>query len=117
MTWRDPRATFRRLPTLVIWEVRRDPKDPGVYTNGTESNMRKAREAAAHILRIMDRTTGDVTVTSPVSPANREVRTMKCDHCKQPVHADRNGWLVGADATSDCPASPKGHQVNGSARA
>lgn len=72
VTWRDPRATFRRLPTLVIWEVRRDPDDHVVYTNGVESNMRKAREAASHVLRIMDQQPGDATVTSLVSRLTRK---------------------------------------------
>lgn len=54
-TWRDKRATFRRLTSLVVWEVRKDPADRAVYTNGVEPNMRKAREAAAHVLRIMDK--------------------------------------------------------------
>jgi hypothetical protein len=71
VTWRDPRATFRRLPTLVVWEVRRHPNDRTVFTNGTESNMRKAREAAAHVLRIMDNH-GDATVASPLARLTRE---------------------------------------------
>jgi hypothetical protein len=40
-----------------------------------------------------------------------------CDHCGALVYPDRNGWWVGADATSDCPASDAGHEVDGSARA
>lgn len=38
--------------------------------------------------------------------------TQQCDHCKQPVSLDRNGWFVGDDATSDCPADPRGHEVD-----
>lgn len=39
-----------------------------------------------------------------------------CDHCREVVQRDRNGYAVGADNTSDCPASPAGHEVAGSSR-
>lgn len=39
-----------------------------------------------------------------------------CDHCRQPVHPDRNGYYVGDDETSDCPAGGDGHEVDGSPR-
>ena len=39
-----------------------------------------------------------------------------CDHCGQPLHHDINGWWVGSDETSDCPSSPRGHEVGGSTR-
>jgi hypothetical protein len=39
-----------------------------------------------------------------------------CDHCHGMVTGDRNGWWVGQDDTSDCPASPRGHEVDGTAR-
>lgn len=86
VTWRDKRATFRRLPTLVIWEVRRDPDDRAPYTNGTESNMRKAQDAAAHVLRIMDRViNGDAPVAPPVSRLTPRRGTM----------ADKHVWKKG----------------------
>jgi hypothetical protein len=47
--------------------------------------------------------------------AGRNLGKAKCDSCKKPVHTDVNGYWVGADETSDCPASPKGHTVHGRA--
>lgn len=41
---------------------------------------------------------------------------MKCDHCKQDLHRDTNGWFVGSDDTSDCPDSGFGHMVDGQPR-
>lgn len=38
-----------------------------------------------------------------------------CDHCGQQVKPDANGWYVGDDATSDCPADDAGHTVGGAA--
>jgi len=40
-----------------------------------------------------------------------------CDHCDQDVHPDRNGYWVGEDKTSDCPAHERGHTVDGEIRA
>lgn len=42
---------------------------------------------------------------------------VQCDHCRQPVHADRNGWWVGADETSECDSNAEGHEVDGYQRA
>jgi hypothetical protein len=39
-----------------------------------------------------------------------------CDHCKAEVHRDPSGYWVGADETSDCAASPRGHEVGGQPR-
>lgn len=39
-----------------------------------------------------------------------------CDHCQQPVHRDLNRWWVGADETSECPTSDRGHEVAGQPR-
>lgn len=40
-----------------------------------------------------------------------------CDHCHGQVHPDINGYYVGADETSDCPADMGGHTVGGRIRA
>jgi hypothetical protein len=40
----------------------------------------------------------------------------ECDHCGQVLEVDENGWWVGNDRTSDCPAHSLGHEVNGEAR-
>lgn len=40
-----------------------------------------------------------------------------CDHCGEHVRPDINGWWVGADRTSECPVSDRGHEVDGEARA
>ena len=42
--------------------------------------------------------------------------TATCDHCGAAVHRDVNGWWVGDDDTSDCPASERGHEASGAAR-
>ena len=39
-----------------------------------------------------------------------------CDHCKQRVWRDVNGYWVGEDDTSECPANNNGHMVDGSIR-
>jgi hypothetical protein len=39
--------------------------------------------------------------------------TITCDHCRQPMHHDSNGYWVGDDNTSDCPENMDGHTVNG----
>lgn len=49
-----------------------------------------------------------------MSIVDKEV--LPCDHCDQPVRADSNGWYVGEDGTSDCSASERGHEVDGSPR-
>lgn len=36
---------------------------------------------------------------------------MKCDYCDGDVTLDVNGFWVGADQTSDCPAGDEGHDV------
>lgn len=49
--------TYVRMPTLVRWDVGHVdpsiPRGPGC-TNGTESNMRKAKKAAEHALRMAE---------------------------------------------------------------
>jgi hypothetical protein len=40
----------------------------------------------------------------------------QCDHCREPVHRDVNGWWVGEDGTADCSASDRGHEVGGKPR-
>lgn len=40
----------------------------------------------------------------------------RCDHCGQGVHRDGNGWWVAVDESSDCPAEPSGHAVDGHQR-
>lgn len=39
-------------------------------------------------------------------------RSLLCDSCGQEVHPDDNGYWVGADETSDCPESDRGHTVD-----
>lgn len=42
---------------------------------------------------------------------------MHCDHCGIELHAQQpGGWFAGPDETSDCPKSPRGHEVDGQAR-
>lgn len=36
-----------------------------------------------------------------------------CDHCHAPLTRDLNGYWVGSDTTSDCPANAGGHTVDG----
>lgn len=39
--------------------------------------------------------------------------TRHCDHCDLPLTVDRNGYWVGPDETSDCPADDRGHEYLG----
>lgn len=39
-----------------------------------------------------------------------------CDHCDQRLHRDVNGYWVGADETSECPAEQSGHSFLGEYR-
>lgn len=39
-----------------------------------------------------------------------------CDHCRDLVRRDRNGFWVGEDETSDCAAHESGHMVGGAIR-
>jgi hypothetical protein len=53
------KIVYRRFPQIVQWTVcHADPAEPWTprCTNGAESNMRKARKAAEHALRMANRT-------------------------------------------------------------
>lgn len=56
-------------------------------------------------------------MTNPTAARSLRADTdTTCDHCRQPVHQDRNGYWVGKDETSDCPDNERGHMVNGNIR-
>lgn len=61
-------------------------------------------------------TSADVRIGEFWTPARCAGCAVPCDHCGAGVHRDGAGYWVGADGASDCVASDRGHEVDGSPR-